>query len=202
MKIGFPFSICHHLHLFRHPQITPLLVLANLMMLHIRLCYCLTTVQVLDAEPALSSWMRPPHHRLLPTSIAAWIMQRRRAPRHLSRHLLLGRCPAHSHLPRRRLVRPGRHRQPARLLGRRLLGRPPPPAPRRPRQLRVPVRPCHHRHHRHHHRLHLRCALIHAAVVGFIDPRSAPMAPLHGLPPALLKRRRIRLLHPDTTRLL
>jgi hypothetical protein len=71
----------------------------------------------------------------------------------------------------------------------------------------VPARlchPCHRRHHHlhHHRRLHLHCVLIHAAAVGFIDPRSAPMALLHGLPPVLLKHRRIRLLNPVTTRLL
>jgi hypothetical protein len=210
MKTCFLFPICHHLHLFHHPQITLQIVLANLMMLHIRLCYCLTTVQVPVAEPALSSWMRPPRRLLPPTSIAAWDMQRRRVPRRPPRHPPMGRCPAHHHLPRCRLVQAGRRRLPVRRpRGRLLLGRPSPldrrPPVRRRRPLRVPTGPCHPRQHRHlhHHRcLRLPCVHIHAVAAGFIAPRSAPMALLHGLPLALLKRKRTRLLNHDTIRLL
>jgi hypothetical protein len=226
-KICFLFRICHLLHRCHHPLIPPLFCLTNLRMLHIRLCYCLTTVQVPDVVLALSSFMNL--HRqdlllLLATSIAAWIMQRARPPRpQLPRRprgwLTVGRL---------RLLRRlrGRHR-PRRLCGR-----------HRPRRLRGRLRPCHrrppHQGRLRHHlgqtrqrppRLRSRCTgarlphrrlplptrqsltrlqllwfFVHIRAAGavFTGLRNALMALLHGSLPAWLKRSLILLRNPDT----
>jgi hypothetical protein len=92
------------------------------MMLHIRLYYCLITVQVLVMEPVLSYWMRQALLLLPPMSIRAWGMQQHRAPRHLRRLL-----PAHPARRRPRghpllgRLRPLRRPRVLLLLGRRRL---------------------------------------------------------------------------------
>jgi hypothetical protein len=204
MKICFLFRICHLLHRCHLPLIPPLFCLTNLRMLHIRLCYCLTMVQVPDVVLALSSFMNL--HRqdlllLLATSIAAWIMQRARPPRpQLPRRprgwLTMGRL----RLPRR--LR-GRHRPPHPGRLRHHLGRTrqrPPrlrsrcPGARLPhRRLPLPTR-------QSLTRLQLLWFFVRIRAAGavFTGLRNALMALLHGSLPAWLKHSLILLRNPDT----
>jgi hypothetical protein len=223
-KICFLFRICHLLHRYHPPLIPPLSRLINLRMLHIRLCYCLTTVQVPDVALPSSSLTTLRRQDLpLPaaTSIAACHMQRARAPRSPSRpRLAQPLCRPRDRLdvgrlrpPRRlRVHRPRRHGPPR-------LGwlRPPLPRPSRPprlgrtRQCRPRLRLRRLRARLLHRRLPLPTRLsmpcpqhlwfpvrIRAAGAVSTGPRNALMALLHGSLPAWLTRSLVLLPNPDT----
>ena len=91
MKICFLFRICHLPQRCHHPLIFLVFCLINLRMLHIRLCYYLTTVQ--ERGVALA-WSSLPNRRcpdlllLIVTSITAWAMQRAHVSRPPLRPLL------------------------------------------------------------------------------------------------------------------